>query len=280
MLKTSNYAYGYGVSNGKIEHVLYEEYFNYKSAGGIKSTANDLATWMMTWLNNGVYNNDQVIPEKFIKNAQRHHNTRNNTYNNNTFLQGYGLGWRVETTDNEFKVYHGGNTSGFSTVLVTFPFKNLGITVLCNQQNSPLPYIIADIIKNRMLEKPKVSPGDYPIQVTDIFKPEKRKDDLNTKKPPTHPLKSFEGLYNNKGYGAVTIKFENNALYAIFPTYKFILEHNHYNVFTMHKMKKISHFNPEFFPINFKLNSKGKVESFSIDYFQTDPVVFAKIITK
>lgn len=276
MLQTNNYSLGYGLSKGRVEETLYEEYFSYKPAGGIRSSSKDLANWMMAWLNKGVFNNHQVLPENFILNAQRHHNDRNNRYEKDTYLQGYGLGWRVETTDGEFKVYHGGNTSGFSTVVVLFPFRNLGITVLSNQQNSVLPYIIADIIKNRMLEKPQVNPDDYPVQVTDIYKPEKRKEELNTKKPPTHQLKSFEGIYHNKGYGTIEIQFKNNSLYAKFPTYTFILEHTHYNVFTMQKMEKISHFNPEFFPLNFKLNNKGEIDAFTIDYFQTEPVVFLK----
>ena len=244
--KTNNFSFGYGLSKGGTQKVLFEKYYDYSPAGGIRSTAKDMANWMLTWLNDGQFRGEQVLPSDFIKYARKLHNNRPNEYEEGVFLQGEGLGWRVESNNGDFKVFHGGNTSGFSSLVLTIPFKGLGITVLSNQQNSILPYIIADIIKNRMLEKPEVAKEDYPVMVTDIYVPGEVKEELNVEKKPTHSLSSFSGLYRNKGYGDIEIKLEDDKLYAICPTYKFFLEHLYYNVFVMTPTEKISHFDPEF----------------------------------
>jgi CubicO group peptidase (beta-lactamase class C family) len=263
MKQTQNFSFGYGINKGSVEKVLFEEYFDYEPAGGIKSSAKDMANWMLSWLNNGKFKDKQVLPQDYIKTARMFHNPRPGDYEETVFLQGDGLGWRVEANDGDFKVYHGGNTSGFSSLVLTFPFKGLGITVLTNQENSILPYVIADIIKNIMLNKPKINRTDYPVIVKDIYVPSEIQKSLNSEKPTTHPLSFFVGTYNHKGYGDIEIKLEQNKLYAEYPTYKFFLEHLSYNIFVMSPIEKISHFNPEF-AINFQTNNQGEISSFRI----------------
>ncbi|WP_378177904.1 serine hydrolase [Aquimarina sp. SS2-1] len=271
--KNNNFSLGYGLLKNDIQQVQFEEYKDYKPAGGIRSTSTDMAHWMMAWLNNGTNNGKQVIPRDFLKNARLFHNQRAGDYEPSLFLTGYGLGWRVETQDGEFKVYHGGNTSGFSTLVVTYPFKNFGITVLTNQDDSILPYIIADIIKNRMLGVKKDQ--DYPIMVTDIYHPGKLNKSINTKKSPTHSLTSFVGEYLHQGYGNIKIVLEDGHLYAIYPEHTFFLEHLYHNVFVMKPLKDISDImNPEF-AVNFRTNNHDKISSLTIN-LQSKPVEFMK----
>ena len=274
MKNSNNFSYGYGQSNGQIQKVLYEEYYDYSPAGGISSSSNDMANWMLTWLNNGKFKGKQLLPQNFISNATTIHNIRPNKNEENVFLFGDGLGWRMESNNGNYKVYHGGNTSGFSSLVLTYPFKKIGITVLTNQQNSILPYIIADMIKNSVLGLPKININDYPVSVNDIYVASEVKEELNTEKKPTHPLSSFCGTYSNRGYGEIEIRQEKDKLYAIYPTYKFFLEHLYHNIFVMSPTEKISHFNPEF-ALNFKTKNDGEISAFSIN-FQSEPVEFTK----
>jgi len=275
MKKAKNFSFGYGLSKGKVKKVRYEEYHNYKPAGGIRSSANDMANWMIAWLNKGRFDEKQVLPEGFILDATTMHNIRPNKNEENAFLFGDGFGWRMESNSGNYKVYHGGNTSGFSSLVLTYPFKGLGITVLTNQANSILPYIIGDIIKNRMLDLPKVALNDYPVIVNDIYEPGEIKKELNQEKKPTHSLTSFTGRYVNNGYGTIYIKFKDGNLYAVYPTYKFFLEHLHYNVFVMKPLQDVSDiFNPEF-SINFKTNNIGEISALRIN-LQSKPVEFTR----
>lgn len=271
--KTDNYALGYGLYQGEIKKVNFEEYYDYKPAGGIRSTSKDLAHWMFAWLNQGKYKDVQVLPEDYIKKAIKFHNSREGDDEPNLFLQGYGLGWRVEARDGEYRVQHGGNTSGFSSLVVLYPFRKFGVTILVNQDDSILPYIIADIVQNRVLNKVRVN--DYPILVTDIYQPGDRIESINREQPPSKSLASFVGEYEHKGYGTIKVVLENDKLYAIYPTYKFYLEHLHYDIFVMKPLKDVSDiFNPEF-AVNFKMNDRGEISALTIN-LQSDPVEFVK----
>tara|TARA_R110002096_G_scaffold153285_8_gene316999 strand:- start:863 stop:1735 length:873 start_codon:yes stop_codon:yes gene_type:complete len=55
MKSSNNFSYGYGLSSGQIKKVLYETLYDYSPAGGVKSTSDDLANWMIAWLNNGKF---------------------------------------------------------------------------------------------------------------------------------------------------------------------------------------------------------------------------------
>lgn len=277
MKKTTNYAYGYGLTNGKIKKVLYEEYHNYKPAGGVRSSSKDMANWMIAWLNKGRFNGVQVLPEDFVQNATTIHNIRPNENEENAFLFGDGLGWRMESSGGKYKVYHGGNTSGFSSLVLKFPFQKLGITVLTNQTNSILPYILGDIVKNRILDLPRTALNDYPVLVNDIYVPSEINRELNPEKKPTHNLSSFAGKYTNQGYGTTEIGVKNGNLYIKYPTYEFFLEHLYHNVFVMKPTKEVSQvMNPEF-ALNFRTNNQGEISSFTIN-LQSEPVEFIKVV--
>lgn len=279
MKKANNYSLGYGLSKGKIKKVLYEEYHNYKSAGGVRSSAKDLANWMIAWLNNGKFNEEQVLPKDFVQNAITIHNIRPGENEENAFLFGDGLGWRMESQNGDYKVYHGGNTSGFSSLVLTYPFQKLGITILTNQTNSILPYIIGDIVKNRILNLPRTDLNDYPVLVNDIYVPTEINRELNPEKKPTHSLTSFTGKYTNQGYGIVEIEVNNGSLYINYPTYQFFLEHHYYNVFVIKPIKEISQVMDPEFALNFRTNNQGEISSFEIN-LQSEPVEFIKLIDK
>lgn len=270
---TGDFSFGYGMFQNEIKKVKFEEYYDYKPAGGIRSTSKDLANWMLAWINEGKFENNQVIPKSFIKNARKFHNSRDGDDNANLFFQGYGLGWRVEARDGEYRVQHGGNTSGFATLVVIYPFKKFGITILTNQDDSVLPYIIADIVQNRMLNKKRVD--EYPVIVPDIYRPSGLNTALNNEQPPSKNLSSFVGEYEHKGYGTVKIILEDEKLYAIYPSYKFFLEHLHYDIFVMKSLEDVSDiFNPEF-AVNFKMNENGEISNFTMN-LQSEPVEFIR----
>lgn len=279
MQESDNYSIGYGVSKGEVKSVLYEDYQSYSPAGAIKSSSNDMANWMLMWLNKGNFKGKQVLSENYVKDATSMHSIRpQGGREANSFLYGDGLGWRMESAYGHYKVYHGGNTSGFSSVVAFYPFEGFGITVLSNQHDSILPYIILDLITKRLLKLPKTKLEDYPVMVSDIYVNENEDKGLNLEKKPTHSLESFCGIYKNTGYGSIEITKEGDKLYAVYPTYKFFLEHLHYNIFVMQPLVELSQWNPEF-AINFKTNNDGEISSLTIN-LQSEPVEFNKETTE
>ncbi len=273
--ESNNYSLPYGIYEGKIEKVKFEEFNSISPAGAIKSTVNDLSNWMLTWLDNGMFNEKQVIPPNYVNEATRLQNIKGGRYEKDAFLFGDGFGWRLRSAYGHYRIDHGGNTFGFSSNLVMFPFEKIGIVVLTNQDNSQLPYMITDNIIRRLF-KLSPYPEEYPIVVSEIFKPSAANQELNKNKMPSHPLVSFCGTYFAKGFGEIKIVKEKDALFAILPTYKFQLEHLNYNSFFFKATKEFKDvYNPQY-TIQFVLDINGNISGLEM-HSQKDPVEFHKI---
>lgn len=279
MKKTNNYSFGYGLSKKLTQKVLFEELNNDKPGGAINSTTNDMANWMITWLNNGTFQTKEILPKNFIQEATSMKAIDNGLppeiSDPGVYTFGYGYGWKVNSNKGHYKVHHGGNISGFSSQLVMYPTDNLGIVVLTNQDNSLLPNVVADIITNRMLILKRTEWNKYPIKVSEINAVSTAIKDINTNKKLTHSLIEYCGKFSNPGFGTFEIINENNILYAIFPDYKFRLEHQYYDIFVLKATNEIPQImNPEFH-LNFSLNNEGNISSVKIN-LQEEPVEFLK----
>lgn len=274
MKETNNYAIGYAMSDGQYVEVPYENYYSYTPAGAIKSTVKDLSNWMSVWLNKGDFEGLQIIPEKYIQEASRPQNLKyNEEYSEDSFLFTEGFGWRIRSWNGHYRLRHGGNTSGFSTVMELFPFKKIGIVVLCNRSNSTLPYIISDYISRAMLQLP--AENEYPVIVGEMYKGATQDKPLNKNRIPTHTLKNFVGSYKAKGYGHIKITEEENKLFAQFPTFKFKLEHIAFNDFYMKGLPGFKKsFNPEF-TLRFVNDYNGEIMSLEL-LAQKEPTIFNK----
>lgn len=238
-----------------------------------------MANWMTTWLDNGTFQTKEILSKNYIQEATSLKAIDNGfppeTSNPNVYTFGYGYGWKVNSSNGHYKVHHGGNVSGFSSQLVMYPTDNLGIVVLTNQHNSILPYIVADIITNRMLKLQRTEWNKYPVKVSEIYTVNTDIKGINKEKMPTHSLTDFCGKYLNLGFGTFEIVNENNILYAVFPDFKFRLEHQFYDIFVLKPTKEIPQImNPEFY-LNFSLDNEGNISSVKIN-LQAEPVEFIK----
>ncbi|RYE26503.1 MAG: serine hydrolase [Sphingobacteriales bacterium] len=279
MSKSADYAFGYGMSNGKVEKVLFEEQENARPAGAITSTASDMVKRLNIWLNNGSIDGKTILPEAYVQEAISFKAIDNghppDASEPGVYLFGYGYGWRVNSYKGHYKVQHGGNVSGFSSQVVMYPTDKLGVVVLTNQTNSILPYVITDLVASRMLKLPRTEWNKYPVKVSDINVVSKEIKGIDTEKKPTHVLADYSGKYANPGYGTFEIVNEANALYAVFPKHKLRLEHQHYDVFVLKATEEIpQNMNPEFC-MNFSVNDDGDVAGVSIN-LQQEPVKFLK----
>tara|TARA_B110000240_G_C13493813_1_gene450803 strand:+ start:1219 stop:2697 length:1479 start_codon:yes stop_codon:yes gene_type:complete len=275
MIQSNNYSLGYAMYKGKTELVPFEDYYAFSPAGGIKSSTKDLTNWMRVWLNNGVYNKNQVIPKEYVNKATKLQNVKKNyaDYEEDSFLKGEGFGWNLNAAYGYFRVRHGGNTNGFSTAMDLFPNEKIGIVVLVNQRGSLLPYLISDYILRKLHQLP--TDFEYPINVRDMYKPKIEDEPLNKEKMPTHDLKDFTGSYYANGFGKIEVTEEKGKLFVILPTYKFKLEHLNYNSFYLKGMKGFKeNMNPEY-TIKFVVNTKGEISSLNM-YSQKEPIEFNK----
>jgi len=272
MKKTKNYALPYGLHQEEIEQVSFEKFYSVSPAGAIKSNVLDMSNWILTWLNKGKFGAQQVIPSEYVARATRLQNIKQGTYEQDSFLYGDGFGWRLRSSYGRYRIDHGGNTYGFSSNLILFPFEGIGVIVLTNQDNSLLPYMVADNITRRLFH---LAPEpEYPVVVTDIFKPSSY-NPFNTDKMPTHPLSSYTGTYKADGFGKIEVVVSDNRLVAILPTFKFQLEHVNYDTFYLKPTMDFKDvFNPQF-TVQFTTDTEGKVAVLKM-YSQKEPINFIR----
>ncbi|MEP3211173.1 MAG: serine hydrolase [Maribacter sp.] len=274
MKASNNYATGYAMNKEKVVKVPYENYYSYTPAGAIKSSVKDLSNWMSVWLNKGRFEGHQVIPENYIYQASRPQNLKyDEEYSEDSFLFTEGFGWRIRSWNGHYRLRHGGNTNGFSTIMELFPFKKIGVVVLCNKSNTTLPYIVSDYITRKLLD---LSPEkEYPVLVHDMYQGDVADKPFNKAKMPTHKPKDFIGNYDAKGYGRIKIINEENGLFAQLPTFKFKLEHIAYNNFYLKGLSDFKEsFNPEF-TVKFVHDTKGNIEALEL-VAQKEPIQFKK----
>lgn len=273
MKETKNYALGYGLYQGRIVDVPYEPMYSIKPAGAIKSTAIDMGNWMMAWLNNGVFEGNQVLPQSYVQKAMTLQNISEGGYEKDAFLFGDGFGWRLRSSYGHFRVEHGGNNFGFSAELMMFPFDKIGIVVLTNQNLSLLPFMVADAIVQRMFELDREI--EYPVKVDEVYRPALDNKGLNTAKLPSHPLKDYQGTYYAKGYGEIEIIKKEEELFAQLPTYRFKLEHLNFNSFYFKGTSDFKEpYSPEF-TVKFEVDTEGSVFALKM-YSQKKPIDFIK----
>ena len=233
---------GYGLK--KDSSIKKVDYFNIDGmgpAGSINSSVTEMANWVITWINNGKFNGKEILPESYIRQAISAQMAIGGALpekeNPDIYFSNYGLAWFLSSYRGHYRVEHGGNIDGFSASTSFFPSDSIGIIVLTNQNASPLPSAARNLIADRMLKLPyKNWSNDYKMIVAKSVLQAKEAEKNKTSNrvagtQPSHPLKDYEGAFNNAGYGHVEIYTRNDSLFARTSKDSLWLRHYHYDVF-------------------------------------------------
>lgn len=235
-------AIGYGLRKDTIINKL--DYYHIDAmgpAGSINSSVTEMANWVITWVNGGKFNGKQLLPAAYVPEAISSQMVIDGAMPTkevqDVFFATYGYGWMLASYRGHYRVEHGGNIDGFSASTSFFPSDSIGIIVLSNQNGSPVPSIVRNIISDKMLglkyfdwdtfQKAKLDSAQAAAKRAGASNVSNRK--LNA--PPTHSLKDYEGIYSNKAYGNFTISLERDSLFAHFPNNTWWLMPYHYDVF-------------------------------------------------
>jgi len=239
---SDNAAFGYQLKDStSIEKMDYYRITKMSPAGSINSSVKEMSNWVITWINGGKFNGEQIIPANFVTSAMSSHMVvaagLPDKERPDMHLQNYGYGWFISSYKGHYRVEHGGNIDGFSASTCIFPSDSIGIVVLANQNGSVVPGVVRNIISDRMLG---LREDDWIAiqkkQIDDARKAQKEalESPESTRKQgtsPSHDLKEYTGTYENNGYGSFEVLISNDSLYALLPLKKYWLKHYHYNVF-------------------------------------------------
>lgn len=275
----ANAALGYKTVNGQAKQLSYHPMELMAPAGGLNSTAPDMSRWISCWVNR-----KDVIPAAFRTQAISSQVVSKPALPVNdqagTFFSNYGFGWWLASYRGHYRVEHGGNIDGFTSVASFFPADSLGIVVLCNRDGSLLPAQVRNTIADHFFQLP------IPERITESKPDNNKKDNKESLKPavpvtglPAHPLSAYTGAYEHSGYGRVIISRRADSLFAQMGVYTWWLWPQQYDAFqgvefTAGERPDINR--PRML-LQFQVHPHGYIESLSVPFEPTvAPLRFMK----
>jgi CubicO group peptidase (beta-lactamase class C family) len=224
----SNKATAHTVVKGEIKKIAYGRLENMAPAGSISSSVNDLSHWVLMQLNNGKYNDVQVVAAPAINQTKLPASILGNggaLFNRGHFAL-YGLGWMLQEYNGRKVVSHTGGVNGFVTSVTLLPEEKLGIIVLTNTDANnfyeALKWEIMDAYMNlpyRNYSKVYLAQQTQQQTAQDKWEQLKR-DTIAMHIKPTLSLQNFTGTYKHDVYGNMTIAQKADKLVATFEHHK------------------------------------------------------------
>ncbi|MDQ0779901.1 CubicO group peptidase (beta-lactamase class C family) [Streptomyces aurantiacus] len=184
-------------------------------AGGLVSTAADLARWLSARLGRRT----DVLSDATL--AQLHRPAMLGGITVERFPEivslGYGLGCQVESYRGRRIVHHGGNYVGFSSDICVVPDAALGIAVLTNLDSSYLRLPLIYGIIDRLVGDTDAGWGArfHDLQTTLSAGHTEAREQHHARAsgaPPSRALDDFTGTYRHPAYGDLTIQAVGDEL--------------------------------------------------------------------
>jgi len=242
LINSPDHSYGYEVKKDSIVHRMdFHRLPEMAPAGAINSTVIDCSTWLRLWLHNGKHKGREVLPADYVAAATSVQMAMGGGLPSkdapDMYFNGYGFAWFIDSYRGHYRVEHGGNIDGFSANLCFFPSDSIGIVILSNQNNSPVPVIVRNFIADRILHVPYKDWETERKNEADRARNEdktaaaSRQSNRQPNTHPSHPLGDYSGLFTNPAYGNFDITLRNDSLVVNLPYQKWWLKHFHYDIF-------------------------------------------------
>jgi CubicO group peptidase (beta-lactamase class C family) len=190
---------------------------NMQSAGGLVSTAEDMARWLEAHINGGRVDGRQVLPADVVAEA---HRVLAATEGNQRGLRmlGYGLGWNVALMGSDTLLVHGGGFAGFTAHMSFMPQHRIGVVAMIND-NGPLADIVAMEIYKTLLGRAGMVPDSLDWARGQVAQTRERVAADRARRaarPQTLPLPltAYAGVYENPAWGRVELSVVNGKLEA------------------------------------------------------------------
>lgn len=189
------------------------------AAGGMGTTARDLAQWIRLNMSDGAIDGTRIVSEARLDEMLTEHVQPKSRF----FQFGrerMGLSWYLGSYKDELLVHHFGGYIGYHAHVSFMPEHNVGVAVLANsdREGSMLIHQIAADVYNTLLNLP----GDdfLPRLVERTAKIEERERIQATRRPPLpdgpldlpSPLEAYAGTYTSDRWGALTLNVSGDTL--------------------------------------------------------------------
>ena len=233
--------------DGKVRVIAPFESDNTNPAGGINSSAEDMAKWMRVQLSRGVladgsrlFSEDTARQLTTIVTPMPMADPPPELPQLRAQFNGYALGLGIRDYRGRKLVLHTGGLPGYVSRVVMVPEASLGVAVLTNQESGEAFDSIAFHIVDHYLNAPAFDWIDGFRKARDRRAAETAADDArataarDASSKPSLPLAKYAGTYRDRWYGDVTIALEGDRLVMQFshtPLLNGPLEHWQHDTF-------------------------------------------------
>jgi CubicO group peptidase (beta-lactamase class C family) len=221
--------------------IEFEDWSEIAATGGIVSSVNDMAKWMIFNLNHGINRKDTLLSRSTRNmvwtphnNFQVDHTSKNDL---GRHFSGYGLGWNLGDFHGKFMVGHTGGFDGMITAVTMIPEENLGIVVLTNGHKSPIMAATYYAFDQFLGTGTKDWSADFLARTNENQKNDTRISDMKAKRvmgtEPSLPLNAYTGYYFAPVYGNISVSIDGDDMILEFenaPRLTAKLRHWHYDV--------------------------------------------------
>lgn len=143
-VKDVSYGYEYNFDTKETVRLPTRDLKEIAPAGGINSSARDMAQWIRFMLDGGSINGKRLVSEaafaELIKPQMKISGKMN-----------YGLGWFLQDWNGLKVVQHGGNIDGFNSLAAMIPEKKIGFVLLTNVSGSSLGGELMQIVWENLI---------------------------------------------------------------------------------------------------------------------------------
>jgi CubicO group peptidase (beta-lactamase class C family) len=280
----SNIAYPHFEKNGELKKVPFRDFHPVAPGVSINSTVVDLSRWVKMHLDCGSFEHHSLIspstlqeicsPQVIVTGAPE---------GKGILFHAYGLGWNVAAFRGHYFLSHDGGLDGFTSAISFFPKERIGIVVLSNKNLTSLPRFISFQVLDRLLELPPIDWIEDGLEALQKTREQqcdtKLQEDLTRKKgtSPSHPLEDYVGEYVHPGYGTLSIQHKEGELRASLNGIECILEHWHYDVFTVAEETQSLFVTREGIKFFFQNNLTGDIDELRVPFEpSTNDIVFKR----
>jgi len=222
-----------------------ENIANMGPAGSVLSTSTDMLKWLRALLSLE-QDRERVFPVSVLKKIRRPHTLlgyrRSKSDSDQLRFLFYGKGWSISDEQQRLHYRHNGGTDGFFSQLLMIPEEGFGVVVLTNSRSHNLAEGLTEYVRKVYFQD---STENYFEGLFDEFTNDQKKendlyyslrDSTQKQKTPLELEPSQLGIYENPGYGTITISTQKNGVNMLFNAHQeTVLAHlMHKNEATFH----------------------------------------------
>lgn len=184
------------------------------SAGGLISTAKDMAVWLEAQIDDGRVGGRRILPAGLIASTHESKVAQETTFGPYE-RTGYGLGWQVGRYGDDVLIHHFGNFSGSRAHVSFMPERRIGVAVMVNEDAfvGDLADLVANYAYDWFAGLPAIE-AVYDARLAELAATRDRRRtglaaslEARAQRPRTLslPNAAYVGDYLNPTYGTVTV---------------------------------------------------------------------------